>query len=79
MRSPPAGNLIRMPMSVTVMQVRVVGMPVGQRRVPMSMGMRFARRDIRPMLMLMMFVVIVAMLVFHCFVRVLVVVPLGQM
>jgi hypothetical protein len=63
---------------VAVMQVRVVRMSMGQRRMPVPMAVRLAGRVVRPMHVLMMRIVMVEVLVLRCRVRVLVLVTFGQ-
>lgn len=62
-----------------VMQVGKVRVPVDQRRMGVYMRMRFARRIVRRMRMLMVFVMHMAMAVRDGIVRVFVLVPFGQM
>ena len=59
-----------------VMQVRIVGVPVHEPRVTVHVHMRFARRIVRRVRVLMMLVMHMRVLVRHFFMRVLVVVPL---
>jgi hypothetical protein len=44
---------------VAVMQVRVMRMSMGHRRMPVPVAVRFARRVVRPMSVLMMRIVMV--------------------
>ncbi len=60
------------------MQVRIVRMAVHEPFVSMPVGMRFAGRSVRRVLMLMMGIVHVPMLVFHCLVHVFVIVHFDQ-
>lgn len=66
-------------MIMTVMQIGIVRMPMHQRRVAMPVGVRLARRCIRPVLVLMMFIMVVPMLMLQHVMGMLVLVPLGQM
>ena len=61
-----------------VVEVRVVGVPVRDRRVPVAVRMRFARRITRGVFVLVMEVVDVAMGMLQRFVRVFVVMRLGD-
>jgi hypothetical protein len=65
-------------MIVPVMEIRIVGVPVRHRRVPMAVRMRFARGVTRAMFVLVMEVVDVAMAMLQQFMRVFVVVRLGD-
>jgi len=62
-----------------VMDVGVMRMRMYQTRVLMTMGMRFARRIVGRMLVLVVLVVVMEMFVFHRVVDVLVFVSLGHM
>ena len=66
-------------MSVPMMEVRVVRMPVDQAAVPMPMNVRLAWRVAGAVRVLMMLVVPMPVFMFHRLVKVLVLVPLGQM
>jgi hypothetical protein len=66
-------------MTVTMMQIGVMRMLVPDRLVPVPMRMRLARGIVRPVLMMMMVVVAMAVLVFHALVNVLMLMPFGQM
>jgi hypothetical protein len=68
-----------MPVAVPMMQVRVVGMPVHQWCMAMPMRVRLAGRVGRQMIVLMMSIVAMAMLVFHSFMNVLMLMPFCQM
>lgn len=63
-------------MIVSVMQIRIVGVPMRDRRVPVAMRMGFARRITRGVFVLMMEVVDVAMGMLQRFMRVLMIVGL---
>lgn len=52
-------------MPVPVMQVRIMGMRVGQFFVPMPMAVRFARRIIRSVGVLMVLIMVMQMLMLH--------------
>ncbi len=65
-------------MAVPVMLVWIVRMAMSQRRVMMAMGMGFARRIVRTMLVLVMRVVNMAVFVIQDFMRVLVRMRFGQ-
>jgi hypothetical protein len=62
-----------------MMQVGIMGMAMHQRRVPVRVGVRFARRRIGSVLLLVMLVMAMSMLMLHPFVGVLVLVSLGDM
>ena len=62
-----------------VMDIWIMQMRMYQTRVLMTMGMRFARRIVRRMRVLMMLVMVMEMFVFHRVVDVLVFVSLGHM
>ena len=62
-----------------MMQVRVMRMPVDEANMPMPMRMRLTRWIVRAMIVLMMLVVTMPMLMLHGFVKVLMLVPFGQM
>lgn len=66
---------VRMP----VMNVRIVRMLVRDHFMPVWMHMGFAAIPYKIMRMLMVLVMTVRMLVLHCFMRVLMLVSLGQM
>lgn len=66
-------------MIMTVMQIGIVRMPMHQRRMAMPVGVRLARRCIRPVLVLMMFIMAVPMLMLQDVMGMLVLMPLGQM
>ena len=68
-----------MTMSVPMMEVRVVRMPVDQADVPMPMSVRLAGRVADAVRVLMVLVVPMPVFMFHRLVKVLVLVPLGQM
>jgi hypothetical protein len=70
---------MRVPVTVSMMQVRVVGMPVHQGCMAMPVGMRLASRVGRGVIVLMVCVVAMAMLVLHRFMNVVMLVLLGQM
>lgn len=65
-------------MLVPVMEVRIVGVPVRHRRVPVGVRVGLARRVIRGVFVLVMEVVDVTMGMLHRFMRVVVVVRLGD-
>jgi len=65
-------------MTMPMMQIGVVRVPVCEADVPMPMRVRFAQRIGRGVIMLMVFVMTVTVLVFHRFVQMVVLVPLGQ-
>ena len=65
-------------MVVPVVEVRIVGVPVRHWRVPMAVRMRFACGVTRAMFVLVMEVVDVAMGMLQRFVRVFVIVRLGD-
>src|ERR1700742_4605919 len=62
---------IRVPVPMTMMQVRIVRVTMHERCVAMPMAMRLACRIIRPMLVLMMGIVAMAVLMLQPFVGVL--------
>ena len=66
-------------MTMPMMQIGIVRVPVCDADMPMPMGVRFARRIGRRVIVLMVLVMTMPMLVFHGFVQMLVLVPLGQM
>lgn len=70
---------MRVPVAVSMMQVRIVGMPVHQRCMAMPVHMRLARRVGRRVFVLMVNIVAVAMLVLHRFMNVVMLVLLRQM
>ena len=70
---------MRVPVAVSMMQVRIVGMPVHQRCMAMPVRMRLAGRIGRRVIVLMVCVVAMAMLMLHHFVNMVMLVPLGQM
>jgi len=63
-------------MAVPVMQVRIMWMGMRQWHVPVPMRMRFAGGHSRPMLVLVVSVMDVAMLMLHRLVGMLVIMPL---
>ena len=65
-------------MRVAVVQIRVMGMTVCQRHMPVPVGMWLARGVVRPMAVLVVGVMRMPVLVFHRVMRVVMVVPLGQ-
>ena len=65
-------------MTMAMMQIGVVWVPVYDADVPMPVRVRFASRISRGVLVLMVVVVMVPVLVFHGFVQMFVLVPLGQ-
>ena len=67
------------PVAVPMMQVGVVRMPVHQWCMAMPVRVRFAGRVGRRMIVLMMSIVAMAMLVFHRFMNVLMLMSLCQM
>ena len=66
-------------MPVPVMQIRIVGMAMAQRGMPVDVHMRLARRISRPMLMLVMGIMAMGMFMQHFLVAVLMLMLLGQM
>lgn len=66
-------------MTMAMVQVGIMWMPMHQRLMTVPVRMHLTERHVRPMYMLMMRVVAVAMLVFYRLVNVLMVVPLGEM
>ena len=66
-------------MLVPVVQVRVVRMIVRQRPMPVPMIVRFTRRIVRTVCVLVMRVVVMKMLVLHRIVGVQVLMPLCEM
>lgn len=66
-------------MFVVMMKVGKVPMRVGQRSVPMPMGVRFAQLNARRVIVLMMFIVNVAMLVLERIVIVFMLMGLAEM
>ena len=66
-------------MGMAVMQIGVVRVPVWQRRVPVPVGMRLARRIVRAVRVTVMLVVAMPVLVLQRLVVMLVLVPLGEM
>lgn len=69
---------MRVSVAVPMVQVRVVGMPVNHRGVPVPMGVWLAGIDVRRVLVLVVLVVAVLMLVLQRLVCVLVLVSLRQ-
>ena len=67
-----------MPVTVPVMQVRVMRMPVHERRMTVPMHMRLSGRHVGPVVMSMVLVVPMPVLVFHRVMNVLVIVLLDQ-
>lgn len=65
-------------MAVPVMKVGIMWMPMHHRLVSVPMRVWFAWWHIRPMGMLVMFVMNMTMFMFHCFVAVLVLVAFCQ-
>jgi len=65
--------------TVPMMQVRVMGMPMCHRLMFVNMHVRFTGGIIGPMFMLMMFVVSMAVGMFHRLMDMLVIVPFRQM
>ena len=63
---------------MAVVQVRKVRMAVGKGRMPVTMGMRFARRIVRSVFMLVMFVMNMAVLVFDGVVAMLMLMPFDK-
>jgi hypothetical protein len=63
-----------------MMQIRIMRTAVHHGRVPVPMRMRLARRHVRTMRVLMVFIVAMTVLMLHRyrFVRMIVFVPLGQ-
>ena len=70
---------MHMLVAVPVMQIGIVRMPMHQRLMAMPVHMRLTERHVWPMYVPMMRVVAVAVLVLYRFVRMLMVVPLGEM
>ena len=66
------------PVTVPVMQVRVMRMPMHERCMAMPMRMGLSRRYVGPMLMSMVLIVPVPVLVLHGIMNVLVIVLLRQ-
>ena len=77
---PERGQPLRsVPMSMAMMQVRVVRVPVHERGVPVTVRVGLAGRIGDGVLVLVMFVVTMPVLVLHWLVEVFVLMPLGQM
>ena len=70
---------MRVPVAVSMMQVRVMGMPVHQWCMAMPVHMRLAGRVGRRVIVLMVCFVAMAMLVLHRFMNMVMLVLLGQM
>ena len=70
---------MRVSVAVSMMQVRVVRMPMDQRCMAMPVHMRLALRVGRRVIVLMVCIVAMAMLVLHRFMNMLMLVLLGQM
>ena len=68
-----------MRVAMPMVEIGIMGMAVGERRMSVPVGMRLAGRRIRAVLMLMVIVMPMPMLVFHGAMLMLVVVALGQM
>ena len=64
--------------TMPMMKVGVVRMPMHKRAVLMPVGVRLTRRSVRPMRMLMMFVMCVPVLVLHRLVRMLMLIAFRQ-
>jgi hypothetical protein len=64
---------------MSVVQIGVMRMPVNQRSVVVHMGMFHPRMHRRMMVMLVVFVMVVAMLVYHRFMRMIVPMPFREM
>ena len=77
-RQRPDASDKELSVSVSVVDVRVVGMRMDQFLVSMPVRVRLAGRIVRRVCVLVMLVVVVKVFVFHRFVPVQVFVPLGQ-